>query len=124
MSATDECIEAVQTLIEQQLKVLTLSLFICEKGSADFADEELVCSLSEKMRAVVTPMSLAAGQSIGTVLQSTQKRGIPVRDCFPIARSVAETLINATYVLAGGESLAEKAIRHYPASSTEIWTKR
>lgn len=112
MSATDECIASVQELIEQQLKLLTLSLFICDKGSADFADEELVCSLSEKMRAVVVPMSLAGGQSIGTVLQSTQKRGIPVRDCFPIARSVVETLINAAYVLAGGESLAEKAIRH------------
>jgi hypothetical protein len=112
MSATDECIARVQALIEQQLKLLTLSLFICDKGSADFADEELVCSLSEKMRSVVVPMSLAGGQSIGTVLQSTEKRGIPVRDCFPIARSVVETLINAAYVLAGGEALAEKAIRH------------
>lgn len=112
MSVTDECIAKVQALIEQQLKLLTLSLFICDKGSADFADEELVCSLSENVRAVVVPMSLAGGQSIGTVLQSTQKRGIPVRDCFPIARSVVETLVNASYVLAGGEPLAEKAIRH------------
>lgn len=112
MSATDECIARVQALIEQQLKLLTLSLFICDKGSADFSDEELVCSLSEKMRTVVVPMSLAGGQSIGTILQSTQKRGIPVRDCFPIARSVVETLINAAYVLAGSEPLAEKAIRH------------
>ena len=112
MSATDECIAKVQALIEQQLQLLTLSLFICDKGSADFSDEELVCSLSEQVRTVVVSMSLAGGQSIGTILQSTHKRGIPVRDCFPIARSVVETLINAAYVLAGGDSLAEKAIRH------------
>ena len=112
MSASDECIAKVQALIEQQLQLLTLSLFICDKGSADFANDELVCSLSEKIRSVVVSMSLAGGQSIGTILQSTQKRGIPVRDCFPIARSVVETLINAAYVLAGGDSLAERAIRH------------
>ena len=92
--------------------LLTLSLSICDKGSADFADQELICSLSEKMRSVVVPMSLASGQSIDTVLQSTQMRGIPVRDCFPIARSVVETLINAAYVLVGGDALAGKAIRH------------
>ena len=64
------------------------------------------------MRSVVVPMALAGGQSVATVLQSRQKRGIPVRDRFLIARSVVETLINIDYVLVGGEALAEKAIRH------------
>lgn len=112
MSATDDCIAKVQALIEKQLQLLTLSLFICDKGSADFSDEELACSLSEQVRTVVASMSLAAGQSVGTILQSTQKRGIPVRDFFPIARSVVETFINAAYILAGGDTLAEKATRH------------
>jgi hypothetical protein len=112
MSQTDECISQVKGLIEQHLQLLNLSLFICDKGSADFAEEELTCGLPENVRAVVVPMSLAAGQSITTALQFSDKRGIPVRDCFPIARSAVETLVNATYVLAVGESAAEKAIRH------------
>jgi len=77
MSATDERIASVQALIEQQLKLLTLSLFICDKGSADFADEELVCSLSEKDAGGGSSDVPSGWQSIGTVLQSTQKRGIP-----------------------------------------------
>lgn len=112
MPPSDECLVRVQALIEKQLQLLNLSLFICDKGSADFENQELICSLSEKIRAAVVPMSLAAGQSVGTILQYAPKRGIPVRDCFPVARSAVETFVNATYVLAGGEPLAEKAIRH------------
>ena len=72
MSATDERIAGVQALIEQQLQLLTVSLFICDKGRADFAEKSPGCALSEKMRAAVVPMSPAGGQPIGTVLQSTQ----------------------------------------------------
>ena len=112
MSTTDGCISKVQALTEQQLLLLNLSLFICDKGSADFSNEDLICALSEQVQSVVVPMALAGGQSIGTILQSTAKRGIPVRDGFPIARSAVETLINAAYVLAGGDGFAEKAFRH------------
>lgn len=112
MPKSDECLVKVQALIEKQLQLLNLALFVCDKGSADFENHELVCSLSEKVRAAVVPMSLAAGQSVGTILQYALKRGIPVRDCFPVARSAVETFVNATYVLAGGDPLAEKAIRH------------
>jgi len=58
MSATDDCIAKVQALIEKQLQLLTLSLFICDMGSADFSDEELACDLSEQVRTVVASMSL------------------------------------------------------------------
>jgi hypothetical protein len=112
MTATDECIENVKALIRLELQLLNLSLFIADKGKTVFDGHELVCSLPEKMRGVVIPMSLAGGQSVETILEFSDKRGIPVRDCFPVARSAVETLINAGYVLAGGESLAEKAIRH------------
>ena len=74
MSTADECISKVQALIEQQLQLLNLSLFICDKGSADFSNEDLVCALSEEVRTVVVPMSLAGGQSIGTILFSAASR--------------------------------------------------
>lgn len=124
MTATDECIAKVRALIEQQLQLLNLSLFIADKGSADFENEELVCALSEKIRTVVVPMSLAGGQSVGTILQFAEKRGIPVRDCFPIARSAVETFINAGYVLSGGEQLAEKAIHHTQQKFHRVLNKK
>ncbi len=112
MAATDECIEKVKALIEVELQLLNLSLFIADKGSAIFDGHELKGSLTDKVRGVVIPMSLAGGQSITTILGSSSKRGIPVRDCFPVARCAVEALINAGYVLAGGDPLAKRAIRH------------
>jgi len=35
-----------------------------------------------------------------------------VRDCFGIARSISETGINVAYIIAGGNSMAERAQRH------------
>jgi hypothetical protein len=112
MAARDQCLAKVSVLIEEQLQLLNLSLFILQKNRALFEEREFVCSLPEEVKTVVANMALAGGQSIVTIQEFAKKRGIPVRDCFPIARSAVETLINATYVLAGGEQLAKKAIRH------------
>jgi hypothetical protein len=112
MAATDKCIKKVKALIEVELQLLKLSLFIADKGSAVFNGHELKCTLTDKVKSVVVPMSLAGGQSVTTILDSSTKRGIPVRDCFPVARCAVETLINAGYVLVSGEQLADRAIRH------------
>jgi len=112
MPTIDECIEKVKALIEVELHLLNLSLFIADKGSAVFNGHELKSCLTESVRGVVIAMSLAAGQSLTTVLDSSNKRGIPVRDSFPVARCAVEALINAAYVLSGGDKVAERAIRH------------
>jgi hypothetical protein len=106
------CIEEVSALIGKQQRLLNLSLFVLDKGRALYEGHELVCKLSTNVRNVVTHLSFAGGQSTVTILEFAKKRGSPVRDCFPVARSAIETLINATYVLAGGEDLAKQAMRH------------
>lgn len=112
MADYKKCIDEVSALIGKQQHLLNLSLFILDKGRALYEGHELVCKLSTNVRNVVTHLSLAGGQSTVTILEFAKKRGSPVRDCFPIARSTIETLINATYVLAGGEELATQAMRH------------
>jgi Family of unknown function (DUF5677) len=111
MEPVDE-LDNLRALIDRQLQLLTLSIFIVDKGHAIFNEHELKCSLQDSVRRVVVAMALAGGQSITTLLEMSKKRGIPVRDCYPIARSTVETLINATYVLSGGASMAERAMRH------------
>ena len=112
MAANAKRIEKVRELIRVELQLLNLSIFIADKGIAAFDGHELKCSLPDQVRGVVIQMSLAGGQSIGTILDFSEERGIPVRDCFPVARCAVEALINAAYVLSGGEPLAGKAIRH------------
>ncbi len=57
-------------------------------------------------------MLQAVGVSINSVLALTQRRDMAIRDGFGIARSAAETAVNAAYIAVGGEPMAEKAVRH------------
>jgi hypothetical protein len=55
---------------------------------------------------------MAAGQSLETLLRMAKLRGIPVRDVYPIARSAIESFVNASYLLAESDSVADRAIRY------------
>jgi hypothetical protein len=57
-------------------------------------------------------MLQAVGVSIHSVLALTEGRGMGIRDCFGIARSAVETAVNAAYIAAGGEAMAQRAVRH------------
>ena len=57
-------------------------------------------------------MLQAVGVSIHSVLALTQRRDMAIRDGFGIARSAAETAVNAAYIAVGGQPIAEKAVRH------------
>jgi len=57
-------------------------------------------------------MMQAVGVSIHSVLSLTRERDMGIRDCFGIARSAVETALNAAYISASGNAMAEKAVRH------------
>lgn len=57
-------------------------------------------------------MLQAVGVSINSVLKLTDVRDMAIRDCFGIARSAAETAVNAAYIAVGGHPVAALAIRH------------
>lgn len=57
-------------------------------------------------------MLQAIGVSIHSVLALTIRRDMNIRDCFGIARSAAETALNAAFIAVKGEHMAQKAIRH------------
>lgn len=57
-------------------------------------------------------MMQAVGVSIHSVLSLTRERDMGIRDCFGIARSAVETALNAAFISASGNAMAEKAVRH------------
>ncbi|MDD2917685.1 DUF5677 domain-containing protein [Rhodoferax sp.] len=105
-------IDALRVLLETQLQVLALTVVITHKGSATFLEQELCSSLPDAVQGVVTPMAMAVGGSVQSILELSSGPAGSIRDCYPLARSVVETMTNASYVLAGGTEIAEKAIRH------------
>lgn len=56
-------------------------------------------------------ISQTAGSSCQTVSKFRQP-GYETRDCFIIARSIVESMINCCFILAAGPKAASKAIRH------------
>ena len=105
-------VNALTALINTHLLILALTTKINSEGSAIYSEQKLVCSLLQPVIKVVTPMSLAAGGSVESIMKLTNVPSGSARDCYPIARSVVETMINASYVLACGTDVANQAIRH------------
>ncbi|MNE13407.1 hypothetical protein D3C80_1062390 [compost metagenome] len=95
-----------------QQEFLRLALLIASQGSVTFEEEELICTLGDGQRRTSTLLAMAAGQSFETLLQMAKLRGIPVRDAYPVARSVIESFVNASYLLVESDKVSSRAIRY------------
>lgn len=110
-------LDALRGLAMLQQEFLRLSLFIASQGPTTFEGESLTCSLGDGQRRTSTLLAMAAGQSLETLLRMAKLRGIPVRDAYPIARSVVESFVNASYLLAESDEVAARAIRYVDYAS-------
>lgn len=66
---------------------------------------------SEVLRIVFTMIHMA-GISAHSVLKLTEEPSLQTRDCYPIARSIVESVVNVVFILAQGREAAERADRH------------
>ena len=105
-------IDALRGLGLLQLELLNLTLLIASEGPAQLDGSQMTCSLTEPRRRTSTLLSMAAGQSMNTVLKMATLRGIPVRDTYPVARSAIETYVNASFLVSETDAVSERAIRH------------
>lgn len=110
-------LDALRGLAMLQQEFLRLSLFIASQGPTTFEGESLTCSLGDGQRRTSTFLAVAAGQSLETLLRMAKLRGVPVRDAYPIARSVVESFVNASYLLAESDEVAARAIRYVDYAS-------
>ncbi len=69
-------------------------------------------AIADEVDRIVIWMLQAVGVSINSVLQLTTTPSMAIRDCFGIARSAAETAVNAAYISTGGSELAKRAYQH------------
>ncbi len=95
-----------------QQEFLRLALFVASQGSTTYEGETLTCSLPDAQRRTSTLLAMGAGQSVESLLHIAKQRGIPVRDAYPIARSAVESFVNASYLLAESNAVADRANRY------------
>lgn len=103
--------EVLRSIINEQLELLRLTLYVTTQGPLEYGGETYTCTLSEEKLRTSQPIAMAAGQTVNTLLKCSDWRGIPVRDLYPLARSCIESFINASFLLAEDNSKAERAVR-------------
>lgn len=105
-------LEKLRSLALLQQEMLKKALFIASQGPIEQDGRKFSCKLRDKKRRASTVLAMTAGQSLQTLLELSKKKGIPVRDCYPIGRSAVESFINAAFIVSCSEEVAERAIRH------------
>lgn len=103
--------KALRKIINEQLELLRLTLYLTTQGPLDYCGDTYTCNLSEAKLKTSQPIAMAAGQTVRTILRCSNWRGIQVRDLYPLARSCTESFINASFLLAENNEKAERAVR-------------
>lgn len=105
-----ECIQTMRDVLAAHIRIIDLVIcgLIKEESPARTGRQEI----DPTVASVTAPLLQAAGSSSNTLVALSGRAGLHTRDCYSIARSIIETLVNACYVLSEGSSAAEKAIRH------------
>lgn len=105
-------LQELREVISKQQELLRLVLYVLSEGPTEFLGERFTSTLEWDKARAVAAVSMAAGQSMNTVLKLSHKQGISVRDMYPIARSVVEGFINAAFIVTQPVDVAQRALRH------------
>lgn len=74
--------------------------------------DSIKSNFSEKARDIVPFMIQGVGSSCHTVYVLSDGNELHVRDCFTVARSIVEGIINVCFILAKGDIAAQRATDH------------
>lgn len=124
MTANQGRLASLQGIVNEQLELITLSLYIATQGPTVFRGEPLSCQLGDAKKKTSQHIAMCAGQSVTTILRCADWRGIPVRDLYPIARSAIESFINAAYILVEADTVAERAAKYVAFASWKQANRR
>lgn len=114
MAADEELplLDGLRGLAMLQQEFLRFALFVASQGPTTYEGETLTCSLPDAQRRMSTLLAMGAGQSVESLLHIAKQRGVSVRDAYPIARSAVESFVNASYLLAESNAVADRAVRY------------
>lgn len=112
MADRNEILAELRSVIREQSNLLRLILFTVSEGPVLREGQWLSCRLEHDQARAMAAVAMGAGQSLGTVLTNSAERGLPVRDLYPIARSVVEGFINAAFFATQPVEVSTRALAH------------
>lgn len=112
MSERGKALEELRTVIQGQLELLNLMLFVMSEGPVLRQGQWLACILEVAQARATAAVAMGAGQSLNTILNNSTERGLAVRDLYPIARAVVEGFINAAFFTTQPVEVSQRALKH------------
>ncbi|MFP3448476.1 hypothetical protein [Pseudomonas sp. SIMBA_067] len=112
MSRQSESLVALRAVIEEQLKLLNITLYVMSEGPVLLEGQWLACVLETDQVRAASAVAMGAGQSLNTIIKNVNERGLAVRDLFPIARGVVEGFVNAAFFMTQPVEVATRALDH------------
>lgn len=102
----------LHSIIEKQIGILNILIYkLVNPDHGEKLPQEFL-SADGSRELVLAFLLQAAGASAHSLLKLSEEISPQNRDCFSISRSIVETVINSSYLLASEESEAGKARRH------------
>ncbi len=112
MSDRAKKLEELRAVIQGQLELLRLTLYVMSEGPTFYKGQPFSCAFEEDKARATAAVSMGAGQSLTTILHNSTERGIAVRDIYPIARGVVEGFINAAFFSTQPVEVSRRALDH------------
>ncbi|MBE2272550.1 MAG: hypothetical protein IAE80_30220 [Anaerolinea sp.] len=107
-----DCVMQLRTKNSELIRIIDALIAVTVDHEVASALREEKKPLPEKVKQPLFFLLQAVGASTSTIVKLSESVGMHTRDCYPIARSVVETAANACYIMAQGEEMAERAMRH------------
>lgn len=115
LTDTEIDLEELIQITEKQKGNLGLAIGVIT-GNVDL---KVDINISRNMGIVVTEMFLLVIHMMSDLIYLGRRGGLSIPSCIPISRTVIETCINISYILACGEPKAEKAMNHAIAKTIQ-----
>lgn len=102
----------LRNIVDDQREIINLLLLSLRGTEIDTVERPDKLSDDKYLIDTVIMMIQAIGVSMNSIYRLSENTEMTLRDCFPIARSIIETVVNIAFIMAGGEDAAKRAQRH------------
>jgi hypothetical protein len=101
----------LRSILERQTRLISklLGNLIGHPAGKDYGTKR---EIEADVKHVLTFMLQAIGSSATSLLVLLKESGLRALDCYSISRSIVESAINICFIIAKGESEAQRALRH------------
>ena len=112
MTERAEKLSELREVVQGQLELLRLILYVMSEGPTFYKGQSFVCMLERDKARATAAVSMGADQSLNTILKNSTESGLAVRDLYPIARAVVEGFINAAFFTTQPVEVSQRALDH------------